>query len=147
MKESLYYLVQQLLIHNSIALDKKELAFQIQSHPSYPNLHAITGVLDHFNIDNIALDIPKNEETLSQLPKTFLSQIETENGKEFAIVINKGLHYDIIISSEKKSKLTIPEFIKQFTGIIVAVEKTELTQEKKTNTTLIIIVFSSFCLL
>lgn len=155
MKDPLYYLVQQLLIYSNIALDKKELAFQIQSHPSYPSLHAITGVLDHFNIDNIALDVPRNKDTLAQLPKVFLSQIETTNGKEFAIVINKGFHCDVILSSKKKNKLTIPEFLKQFTGIIVAVEKTELTEEKKSNISLInnslitllsIIIFSLFFL-
>lgn len=133
MKDTLYYQVQQLLIHNHIALDKKELEFQIQSHPSYPSLHAITGVLDHFNIDNIALDIPIDQATLSQLPKCFLAQIEKEHKKEFAIIVNKGKYYDVILSNKKKSKLTITEFLDIFTGIIVAVEKTDLIEEKKDN--------------
>ena len=43
-----------LLRKNGIQFDKDEFLFQIQSHPSYPSLHSITGVLEHFNIDNIA---------------------------------------------------------------------------------------------
>ena len=27
---------------------RDELEFQLLSHPSYPSLHAVTGVLDHF---------------------------------------------------------------------------------------------------
>ncbi|RZN84764.1 MAG: hypothetical protein EVB11_01550 [Winogradskyella sp.] len=134
MKSGLGYLVQKLLSYNTIAIDKNELEFQIESHPSYPSLHAITGVLDHFNVDNLALDIPKNEETLAQLPKAFLTQIETIKGKEFVVAVNKGLNYQLINSSKKDRLVTIKEFLKQFTGIIVGVEKTEFTDEsKKTN--------------
>ena len=50
MKSPLSLIVKKLLSKNAISFDKKELDFQIQSHPSYPSLHAITGVLDHFNI-------------------------------------------------------------------------------------------------
>lgn len=130
MKDSLFYLVQQLLINNSINLDKKELAFQIQSHPSYPSLHAVTGVLDHFNIDNLALDVPVNVDTLKQLPKVFLAQIHSDQQKVFAIVANKGLNYHVIISKKTKLKLSATDFLSIFTGIIVAVEKTDLVEEK-----------------
>jgi uncharacterized membrane protein len=136
MGNSLVYITLQLLKLNNISIDDNELAFQIQSHPSYPSLHSITGVLDHFNIDNVSLSIPINEATLAQLPKSFLAQIETENGKEFAVIVNKGMSYDVVFSNKKKNKLTITEFLDIFTGIIVAVEKTELTEVKKTSTAL-----------
>ncbi|EDP72172.1 hypothetical protein FBALC1_13762 [Flavobacteriales bacterium ALC-1] len=131
MKDSLGYLVMRLLHSNKIFIDKKELQFQIESHPSYPSLHAITGVFDHFNIDNLALDIPKNEETLAQLPKTFLAQIETNEGKEFVVALNKGINYQLISSSKNRNTVSIKEFLKQFTGIIVVVEKTQYIDESK----------------
>jgi len=130
MNNTLVYITLQLLKKHKIAIDIEELTFQIKSHPSYPSLQAITGVLDHFNVDNLALDVPKNEQTLTQLPKIFLAQIETENGKEFAIIKKDGLHYNLTFSEKKKSKVSLNAFLEQFTGIIVAVEKTELTQEK-----------------
>ena len=136
MKDSLYYHVQQLLTYNTIALDQKELAFQIQSHPSYPSLHAVTGVLDHFNVDNIALDVPVNQETLVQLPKSFLAQVKTKQGEQFAVVVNKGLYYNVILSKKKKDKLTIAKFLNIFTGIVVAVEKTDVIDDKKNNSKL-----------
>lgn len=125
--------MQQLLRLNNIALNKKELEFQIQSHPSYPSLHAITGVLDHFNIDNIALDVPIDESTLSQLPQSFLAQLKGEHGGGFAVIVNKGIHYEVILSKKKKNKLTIGQFLDIFTGIIVAVAKTDLEEVNKDN--------------
>lgn len=133
MKDPLVYQTQQLLKFNKISFDKEELAFQIKSHPSYPSLHAITGVLDHFNIENLALDIPVNEETLRQLPLVFLAQIHTDRGKEFAVIKNEGLEYEIISNVTEKVILSLREFLKIFTGIIVAVEKDLEQKENQTS--------------
>ena len=129
MENALIYQVQLLLSYNKISFDKEELAFQIQSHPSYPSLHAITGVLEHFGIDNLALDIPPTQEVLDQLPKTFLAQVATDNGKDFAIVINRGQKAEVIMDSKTKSIVPTTVFLEKFTGIIVAVEKTAATPE------------------
>ncbi|WP_420552647.1 vitamin K epoxide reductase family protein [Tenacibaculum aiptasiae] len=133
MQDTLFILVQRLLKSNRIAFDKDELAFQIQSHPSYPSLHAITGVLDHFNIENVAADVPVNKETLVQLPDCFLVQINTDKGKDLVIVERKQLDYVVYNSDNKKEKHTEEAFLQKFTGIIVAVEKTEesVQPEKK----------------
>ncbi|WP_299678646.1 vitamin K epoxide reductase family protein [uncultured Tenacibaculum sp.] len=121
-------IVQKLLSYNGIVYDKKELAFQIQSHPSYPSLHAITGVLDHFNIENIAAEIPTDTQTLQQLPDSFIAQISTDKGNDLVTVKkdNKKSGYSVISGEDnKEKKLTEGEFLTQFTGIIVAVEKTD----------------------
>ncbi len=131
MKDSLFYLVRQLLLLNEISIDKKELKFQIQSHPSYPSLHAVTGVLDHFYVDNLALNVPKNLETLIQLPRVFLAQIVYEQKEVFVVIINKDKYYEAIVSNNKKLRLTTKEFLDIFTGVIVAVERTNLIDETK----------------
>ena len=77
MKDNLSFLIQKLLKKSSIVLNFDELSFQIQSHPSYPSLHAVTGVLSHFNIENVAVQVPVNKETLSQLPECFLAEWTT----------------------------------------------------------------------
>lgn len=123
MENAIIFQVQQLLSHTKISFDKEELAFQIQSHPSYPSLHAITGVLDHFNIDNLALDVPNSEAIFHQLPKAFLGQMSTDKGDEFALILNKGTQVIVVQDSKDKKTYSIPDFLEQFTGIIVAVEK------------------------
>jgi len=134
MSNSLSYLVELLLSQHKIPFDKEELSFQIQSHPSYPSLHSITGVLGHFDIDNLALDVPVNQDTLSQLPDSFLAQIDSENEKTFVIVNKKSDTYQLFHGDKKKENISSSEFLEQFTGIIVAVEKTEDTEVIKKNT-------------
>ncbi len=127
LKDTLINLVENLLKKSKIPFDKEELKFQLQSHPSYPSLHAITGVLDHFRIENIAAEIPNNQETLQQLPETFIAQIKNDKGKEL-VTIHKAKNtasYTVFNESKKTEKITVKEFLKQFTGIVVAVEKNE----------------------
>ena len=125
MKDTLFVLVQRLLLNNKILFDKKELSFQIQSHPSYPSLHAVTGVLDHFNIENVAADVPATSETLAQLPESFLGQVMTDYGKDLVVVTKgkDGANYTIFSANSKREAIPEVDFIKKFTGIIVAVEK------------------------
>jgi len=122
---TLNYLVAQLLRKNKIPFDKEELSFQIQSHPSYPSLHAVTGVLDHFNIENLAADVPVNVEVLLQLPDSFIAQVNTDTGKDLVVVQRVKLDYNIIYSSKKTEKVTEAAFLSIFTGILVAIEKPE----------------------
>ncbi|AUC85680.1 hypothetical protein CW731_10450 [Polaribacter sp. ALD11] len=125
MKNQLTEIISKLLSLNKISFDRKELFFQVQSHPSYPSLHAITGVLDHFNIENVAADVPVSIETLKQLPDCFIAQIIDDNGKEIVTVEKGKSNYTVIKGARKKEKLSTSQFIKKFTGIIVAVEKPE----------------------
>lgn len=131
MKSNLTYLVQKLLSKNKIPFDKEELSFQIQSHPSYPSLHAITGVLDHFNIENIAADVPATSEVLQQLPNYFIAQVSNDSGSDLALVEKKKEKYIIYLSDNQKETVSEGKFIIKFTGIIVAVEKSE--EEEKNN--------------
>jgi len=44
--------VFQYLRKEDINIDRKEFLFQVQAHPSYPSILAITDTLSFFNIDN-----------------------------------------------------------------------------------------------
>jgi len=148
LKETLINLVQRLLKKNQIFFDKEELSFQIQSHPSYPSLHSITGVLDHFKIENIAADVPVTKETLLQLPNCFIAQINTEQGNDLVTAEKEGINYTIYNTENKKEKISENEFLKKFTGIIVAVEQPEGIHQLKTNSNITkIIVISALALL
>ncbi len=132
-KYTLINIVQKLLKKNKISFDSEELSFQIQSHPSYPSLHAITGVMDHFNIENIAAEIPVDKETLVQLPDSFIAQITTNQGEELVYVERKQQGYVIFNGKNQKAIYTESKFLNLFTGIIIAVETPE--ENKATTTT------------
>ena len=117
-----------------ISINNDELKLQIISHPSYPSLHAVTGVLDHFRIENLAVEVPKDKETLSQLPEVFFTLIESNNVKDYVVATksNKAsitVHY----GNKNKTNTSIDDFINEWTGIVVVAEKNEVTIESQDN--------------
>ena len=126
-----------LLRKNGIPFDKDEFLFQIQSHPSYPSLHSITGVLDHFNIENVAARVPNTQEVLDQLPKSFIAQVNSENGQNLYLFEKKGNSGKLYDEEGKSKPITNEEFLKNFTGIVLAAEKDENSSEKITNKNLL----------
>lgn len=54
-----------------ILLDKPEFLFQVQSHPNYPSLLAISDTLSFFNIDNAAARVEFSE--IDDMPDRFIT--------------------------------------------------------------------------
>ena len=131
LKDQLITITKKLLKSNKISFDAKELAFQIKSHPSYPSLHSITGVLDHFGIENIAAEVPTTLDVLNQLPSSFIAQLSTDKGDDLYYVNKKSDNYSIY--SDELSYISKKDFLLDFTGVILAVEKTEHKHVKRKN--------------
>ena len=125
-KDTLALIVSRLLQKNKVSFDKPELLFQIQSHPSYPSLHAITGVLDHFKIENVAANIPTDKTSFEQMPDSFMAQIKNE----LAVVTKTKKGVQVYDHTLKAKNISTEEFLEDFTGVIVAVASTEESEEK-----------------
>ncbi len=122
MQSALHLLLDSYLEKENILLNREELKLQLLSHPSYPSLHALTGVLDHYNIENLALEVPSNTETLEQLPKNFIAHISANGSSEFVLV---GQHKDgitLFYESKKTETLSKSRFLELWGGIILALE-------------------------
>lgn len=124
MKSPLAHLVSRVLKKNKIHFNKEELDFQIQSHPSYPSLHSITGVLDHFNIESVAAQVPVESETLHQLPKCFIAQI-TSNQSTVLVSVEQNQQIHTIDGNGRRDVFSEDQFLEVFTGVIIAIEKSE----------------------
>ncbi|KAA3620332.1 MAG: hypothetical protein DWP94_12805 [Flavobacterium sp.] len=122
MNDQLYSLLQRLLERNNIRLDREELKLQLVSHPSYPSLHALTGVLEHFRVPNAALKVPVNHEVLSNTPNHFLATLKIHDRDTLSLVERKSDRIYITNGDDKRSTLTIDEFLTQWSGIIVVIE-------------------------
>lgn len=122
MQDQLYTLLKKLVVKNNIVVHQDELKLQLQSHPSYPSLHSVTGVLDHLNISNAAIRTPQTAAILEQLPKHFMA-VTQEHGNEDVVLVTKGVGTVILhTASERKKTLTNTEFLDLWNGIVVAVE-------------------------
>ncbi|MCD2258644.1 vitamin K epoxide reductase family protein [Psychroserpens luteolus] len=129
MQDQLYKILEKLIVKTNIQVNKEELKLQFSSHPSYPSLHALTGVLDHFNIPNLALRLAVNEDMLQQLPKHFIANIESDQ-KDILVLIEKKKNGIKITSNPRENKIiTNEEFLKRWNGIVVAIEKDETVKE------------------
>ncbi|SFN91868.1 Uncharacterized membrane protein [Bizionia echini] len=135
MQDSLTFLLDSFLKKNKIFIDREELEFQIKSHPSYPSLHTITGVLNHFNIENIAVNVPVNKETLEQLPKSFIAQIRNNNSNDFSLVVKKEKKNKLIFGNQESETISKEIFLKKFTGILVGIEQDETINTNQLKTT------------
>jgi uncharacterized membrane protein/glutaredoxin len=85
-----------------VFIDKTEFEYQIQSHPEYPSLLAISDTLFFFNIDNIATRIEKFQ--IELLPDYFVALLMSEaNIPVLNYVEKKGNNY--FVTNNKKAKL------------------------------------------
>lgn len=131
MKDNLYLILKKLLVKNNISINQEELELQLTSHPSYPSLHAITGVLEHFNIPNVAVRLTPSQELLSQLPEQFIAVTKSDNGEAVVFVQQSKSKLKIEGQKGKSKDLSPIDFIKQWNGIIIAIEKDENVFETK----------------
>ncbi|UII25815.1 cysteine peptidase family C39 domain-containing protein [Fulvivirga maritima] len=132
MKDYLFIILNEYLKGEGIYLNSSELELQIISHPSYPSLHSLTSVLDHFNIDNVAVEVPLTIEVFNKLPQSFITLIKVDGGQGFAIVSKyKADLVKVRYSKKKKSIVKIHEFLDIWSGIVVAAETHSKQEEKR----------------
>jgi len=123
MKEPLAYFVKKLLKNNKIGINEDELEFQLLSHPTYPSLHAITGVLDHFSVKNFALEIPRNIETFNLLPNSFLAFVKDDIYNGLVLINKQNQGCQLSFDDKKKTMLSASDFVEVWTGIVVIIDE------------------------
>lgn len=122
-KNTTFEILSKYLKNEKVKINFNELKLQLLSHPSFPSLHSITGVLDHFNIENLALEVPQNIETLNQLPEKFISFVETGEKREIVFISKLSDSIEIIFGDKKKKQVSKEHFVGIWNGIIVVIDK------------------------
>ncbi|MDB5150902.1 MAG: hypothetical protein JWQ57_4922 [Mucilaginibacter sp.] len=115
--------VIKLLKSLSVNISAAAIVAELDKHPDYPSLLAVSDVLNNFYIENNAFRVPFDE--LENLRCPFLVHVNT-NGGEF-LVVNNINGKKASVSSEKWDKHTmyVDEFKKKFTGIVLTAEPSE----------------------
>ncbi|MEM7085103.1 MAG: vitamin K epoxide reductase family protein [Bacteroidota bacterium] len=131
MEVQLYQILHQLLNKQGIVTDTEELRLQLLSHPSYPSLHSVTGVLDHFGIPNAALKLPVTAEVYAELPKSFITNIKRAHFESLVLVELQRDHVKITHNRKRTEKISREQFLNQWTGLVLMVEKDETLPERK----------------
>ncbi|MDB5087791.1 MAG: hypothetical protein JWR09_1785, partial [Mucilaginibacter sp.] len=110
----------KLLKSLSINIAPETIIGELERHPDYPSLLAISDVLNAFNIENAAYRV--DHENLLNVPCPFIAHTNI-NGGDF-LVVDKIDGDKVTVSSEKwnNHKLSVDEFKKLFKGIVLTAE-------------------------
>ncbi len=130
MDTTLLFLLKQFLHDFNYQINSEEIELQLLSHPSYPSIHSATGVLNHFGIDNLALEVPNDMDTLKELPECFLS---TTNEHKYILIKKINDSIQILFGDGAKKDISINEFLVQWSGFIVVIEKNAIKGKNKEN--------------
>lgn len=117
-------LVNKYLDLNNYLNAKKEFEELFLSHPNYPSLFAITDSLNTLSIENIVIKVPK--EQLPELPESFLAIYNQD------LVLVQKAESSITIETEKSKKVTlsVDDFSKDWSGVVLAIEPNEAQEEE-----------------
>lgn len=110
----------KLLKFSGIIFDPETIAYELEKHPNYFSLIAISDVLKTLKIENIAWR--QSFDKLANISGPFLIHTNL-NGGEFLVVTKIEKEY-VVVSNEKlnKHKLSIEDFKKIFGGVVLTVE-------------------------
>jgi uncharacterized membrane protein len=112
--------VIKLLKDLSIEVDAAAIVAELEKHPDYPSLLAVSDVLSAFKIDNVAFRAEAGE--LIDIPCPFIAHMNYED-KDF-VVVTKTNSENIWLNNRKWSnhKVTIAEFKEHFMGVVLTAE-------------------------
>jgi hypothetical protein len=136
-----FHFLFQYLKKEKINLDQNEFLFQVQSHPNYPSLLAISDTLSFFKINNLATRL--ENEDIVHLPNTFIALVNDEKQKPSLVFVernSKGFQFNY---EKKVSQINEEEFSERFQNIVLLAEKEEnkLTTKKSNNLVVFGLVF------
>jgi len=117
----------------NISIDEKEFGFQLNSHPDYPSLLAISDTLKFFNVNNIALKISDKE--IDKLPTKFVAKLKTDKDEFFSYVEKKENMFNYIESNNKSTLASLDDFKTKWGEIVLLIEneQNQKPTNKKTN--------------
>ena len=135
MEKELKQAIELFLVSNNIVFNKEELKLQLLTHPYFPSINAITDLFDHFKIENIAAELPKEIAVISELPTSFLAHITEDGSEKIVLVIKKSEELKLVYSTKSSKRVTYAQFVNDWSGVIVAVEKEDVHHKNKSKTT------------
>ena len=141
---TIIYIFSKYLRLQRYHLAEHEVRSRLLSDPGN-SVVSMSNTLDYFDIQNIVATVPKT--ALVDLPKYFIGQLS--NGEKFALALiqqgEKGEELNIEVDEKKLFSLSQEEFLKEWTGFIIAIEKDENPWFRKNLEKTLIISILSLC--
>jgi len=120
--EKYLHILIEYLKTESYHVDRQKFKERLFSDPNNA-IVSITNTLDYFKIKNIVAEIPK--ESLNSLPNTFIAQFSKNNQFTFVLVNKEKDKLNIIVDEKNIVLISNEEFLDNWTGLVIAIEKNE----------------------
>ncbi|CAA9200803.1 vitamin K epoxide reductase family protein [Flavobacterium collinsii] len=111
----------QYLEKERIYIDKTEFEFQIQSHPDYPSLLAISDTLSFFNIENLSAKIDKTQ--IEILPNRYIALFAEDFGNPQFHIIEKEKEDYFLVRERGRILISKKKLEEGWGEIVLLVEK------------------------
>jgi uncharacterized membrane protein len=124
-----HHILLELLQHHDYDMDVNSLKLQLLSDPEQ-NLQSYSNTCEYFKIKHAALTVPK--EAFAQLPEYFIAQL-SKGVQESVLLIRKSQDGGLFYRKDAAAFKSIDkeEFLKEWTGVVFAVERNETKQQSK----------------
>ncbi len=116
-----YNYLLKFLKDKELLIDESEFILQLQSHPDYPSLLAVSDTLLFFNIDNAAFRITNKQ--LPDLPNDFICQIKISDGNNDLVYVRQNNNGFEIYNNDTFETKSLKKFQTIFDGIVLLAEK------------------------
>lgn len=118
------------LIQNlGVKVSRTTVANQLEDHPEYPSLLAISDCLTEWGMPNQAYQIDKKDVTLADFEYPFIAHLNTGGGTYAVVhqIDNSG----VIYSDEKANNavMTAAQFVSAWSGVVLHAERNEKSGE------------------
>ena len=114
----------------NVPVTKTSIQVQLEEHPDYPSLLAVSDILMGYGVDNIS--IKTEAANLYALPEPMIAQVSIKREKYFAIILK--VTEEVVTyyhpTSNKQVTDRLDDFSKMFTGFVLMAEVTEKAGEK-----------------
>ena len=109
--------VIKLLRSLKIAVDPETITAELDKHPDYPSLLAVSDVLTAFHVENVAFRIGVDE--LGDAPVPYLAHVKSNGGD--LVLVKKIANDRYYLSSDKwdNHKVSAAEFTKMYNGVVL----------------------------
>jgi uncharacterized membrane protein len=137
-----------LLVRNRYHFDDDVLFNELKSHPDFPSFKAYTDTLNHFNIPNLAVIIPKDQ--FSKITDPVLVSVHINGKSDIGLVevVDKGVvKLDISENATKQIRLPLHEFMNIWDGSLIAIEANTQKQSFKPSKLTILFAVLTFLVL
>jgi len=121
-----YNYLFQYLEKEGITFDKSKFLYQIQSHPDYPTLIALTDTLNFFKISNGVIKVGQSD--IDLLPERFISFQNDQKRETLPFFIEKNNDFYTLTHDQQTLKISKSELYSGWTGTVLLVEKNDMPE-------------------